>query len=38
MNIHTENEYPDMQANKLNIKYHLHVQHLTDAKTLKQEA
>ena len=38
MNIHTVNEHPDMQANKLNIKYHLHVQHLTDAKTLKQEA
>ena len=22
--IHTSNEYPDMQANKLNAKYHLH--------------
>ena len=25
MLIHTRNEYPDMQANKLNAKYHLHV-------------
>ena len=38
MNIHTVIEYPNMQANMLNIKYYLHVQHLTDAKTLKQEA
>ena len=30
--IHTMNEYLDMQANKLNVKYHLHVQHSTDAK------
>ena len=30
MIIHTRNEHPDMQANKLNAKYHLHVQHLTD--------
>ena len=36
MNIHTVNEHRDMQANKLNAKYHLHVQHLTDATTLKQ--
>ena len=36
--LHTVNEYPDMQANKLNAKYHLHVQHLIDARTLKQEA
>ena len=35
MNIHTMNEHPNMQANKLNAKYHLHVQHLTDVKTLK---
>ena len=30
MIIHTRNEHPDMQANKLNAKYHLHVQHSTD--------
>ena len=35
MIIHTMNEHLDMQANKLNAKYHLHVQHLTDARTLK---
>ena len=34
MIIHTRNEHPVMQANKLNAKYHLHVQHLTDTKTL----
>ena len=33
MLIHTRNEHPDMQANKLNIKYHLHVQHSTNATT-----
>ena len=33
MLIHTRNEHPDMQANKLNAKYHLHVQHLTDTIT-----
>ena len=33
MNIHTTNEHPDMQANKLNANYHLHVQHSTDTKT-----
>ena len=33
MIIHTRNEYPDMQANKLNTKYHLHVQYSTDTKT-----
>ena len=33
MNIHTMNEHLDMQANKLNAKYHLHVQHSTDTKT-----
>ena len=38
MIIHTMNEHPDMQANKINAKYHLHVQHSTDARTLKQEA
>ena len=32
MIIHTMNEHPDMQANKLNAKYHFHVQHLIDAK------
>ena len=36
MNIHTMNEYLDIQANKLNTKYHLHIQHSTDARTLKQ--
>jgi len=36
MNIYTVNEHPDMQANKLNAKYHLHVQHSTDARILKQ--
>ena len=35
MIIHTMNEHPDMQANKINAKYHLHVQHSTDARTLK---
>ena len=35
MNIHTVNEHPNMQANKLNAKYHLYVQHSTDARTLK---
>ena len=40
MKIHTVNEHPDMKAKKkkLNAKYHLHVQHLTNARTLKQEA
>ena len=33
MIIHTRNEHPDMQANKLNAKYHLNVQHSTDTKT-----
>ena len=33
MIIHTRNEHLDMQANKLNTKYHLHVQHSTDTKT-----
>ena len=33
MIIHTKNEHLDMQANKLNAKYHLHVQHSTDTKT-----
>ena len=33
MIIHTRNEHPDMQANKLNVKYHLHVQHSTDSTT-----
>ena len=35
MSIHIVKEHPDMQANKLNAKYHLHVQHLTDTKILK---
>ena len=38
MNIHMVNEHLDMQAKKLNAKYHLHVQQTTDARTLKQEA
>ena len=33
MHIHTRNEHPNMQANKLNAKYHLHVQHSTNATT-----
>ena len=33
MLIHTRNEHPDMQANKLNAKYHLYVQHSTNAIT-----
>ena len=32
MIIHTRNEHQDMQANKFNAKYHLHVQHSIDAK------
>ena len=36
MNIHTVNEHPNIQAINLNAKYHLHVQHLTEARTLKQ--
>ena len=35
MIIHTMNEHPDIQANKINAKYHLHVQHSTDVRTLK---
>ena len=33
MIIHTRNEHPNMQANKLNVKYHLHVQYSTDTIT-----
>ena len=33
MLIHTRNEHPDMQANNLNAKYHLPVQHSTNATT-----
>ena len=33
MIIHTRNERLDMQANKLNAKYHLHVQHSIDTTT-----
>ena len=33
MIIHTMNEHPNMQANKLNTKYHLHVQHSTNKTT-----
>ena len=35
MLIHTWNEHPDMQANKLYAKYYLHVQHLTNAQYMK---
>ena len=38
MNIHTVNEHLDMQANKLNARYHLHVQHSTNARTLRHKA
>ena len=33
MLIHIGNEHPNMQANKLNAKYHLYVQHSTNATT-----
>ena len=33
MIIHTRNEHLDMPANKLNAKYRLYVQHLTNTKT-----
>ena len=33
MFIHIGNEHSDMQANKLNAKDHLHVQHSTNATT-----
>ena len=33
MLIHTRSEHPDMQAIKLYAKYHLHVQHSTNATT-----
>ena len=32
MIIHIRNEHPDMRANRLNAKCHLHVQHTTDTK------
>ena len=35
MIIYTKNEQPKMQSKKLNAKYHLHVQHSTDVRTLK---
>ena len=35
MNIHIVNEHPNMQANKLNAKYHLHVQHSTDSRSIR---
>ena len=34
MFIHTWNEHPDIQVNKLNVN-HLHAQHLTNAQYLK---
>ena len=33
MLIHIGNEHLDMKANKLNAKYYLHVQHLTNVTT-----
>ena len=33
MLIYTRNEHLDMQVNKLNAKYYLHVQHSTDTTT-----
>ena len=33
MNIHMGNKHSDMQASRLNAKYHLHFQHSTDTKT-----
>ena len=33
MLIHTRNEHLDMQVNKLNAKYYLHIQHSTNTKT-----
>ena len=33
MIIHTRNEHPNIQANKLKAKNHLHVQHSTNATT-----
>ena len=33
MIIHTRNEHPNIQANKLSAKFHLYVQHSTDTKT-----
>ena len=36
MNIHTMNEHPGMQTNKLNAKYHLYIQYSIDVRTLKQ--
>ena len=33
MIIHTRNKHPDMQANKFNAKYNLHVQHSIDTTT-----
>ena len=34
MLIYTRNEHLDMQPNKFNAKYHLHVHHSTDTETL----
>ena len=33
MLIHIRTEHPNMQANKFNAKYHLHVQHSINTKT-----
>ena len=33
MNIHMGNEHSEMQVNRLNAKYHLHVQHSTNTRT-----
>ena len=34
MLIYIRNEHPDMQANKFKAKYHLHVQHSTNAQNM----
>ena len=34
MLIHKWNDHPDMQANKLNANYHLHVEHSTNAQNI----
>ena len=38
MNIYKVKEHLNMQAIKLNGKYHLHVQHSNDANALRQKA
>ena len=36
MIIHVVNEHLNMQVNKFNAKYHLHVQHSIEARTQRQ--